>query len=165
MSITALLDRLDAVRQTGPGRWIARCPGPLHEHGDRRPSLSIRETGDGKLLVRCFAGCDTEAVLQALGLTWAALFPYDPYAPEDCASATIPATDLLEIIDHEVLVAVLILSDIEKSRGVATSGQMERLTRAAARIGKARDMACPLEIKQAKYPRLSGDAGQDARHE
>lgn len=70
---TTLLDRLDGVRQSGPGRWLARCPA----HEDRSPSLSIRELDDGRVLLHDFGGCDTEAVLDALGLELQALFP-DP---------------------------------------------------------------------------------------
>jgi 5S rRNA maturation endonuclease (ribonuclease M5) len=47
--------------KTGRGRAMVRCPG----HDDRTPSLSITER-DGKLLVKCFAGCDQTAVVQAL---------------------------------------------------------------------------------------------------
>jgi putative DNA primase/helicase len=42
--------------------WMARCPA----HDDRDPSLSIRNAGDGKVLVRCHAGCDQERVIAAL---------------------------------------------------------------------------------------------------
>ena len=34
--------------------WMARCP----VHDDRSPSLSISAGKDGKVLVRCHAGCD-----------------------------------------------------------------------------------------------------------
>ena len=47
--------------------WMARCPA----HDDRSPSLSISSGKDGKVLVRCHAGCDQRdliAVLQARGL-------------------------------------------------------------------------------------------------
>ena len=47
-------------RKAGRG-WMARCPA----HGDREPSLSIREA-DGKVLVRCHAGCDQRDVIAAL---------------------------------------------------------------------------------------------------
>jgi putative DNA primase/helicase len=53
-------------RKTGNG-WIARCPA----HDDEKPSLSIRDADEGKLLVRCHAGCDQVrviAVLQSRGL-------------------------------------------------------------------------------------------------
>ena len=48
-------------RKTGNG-WTARCPA----HDDRKPSLSISEGQDGKVLVYCHAGCDQESVLAAL---------------------------------------------------------------------------------------------------
>ena len=43
-------------RKAGGG-WMARCPA----HDDREPSLSIRDADDGKVLVRCHAGCDQDA--------------------------------------------------------------------------------------------------------
>lgn len=42
--------------------WMARCPA----HNDSTPSLSIRETLEGKLLVHCHAGCEQTAVIAAL---------------------------------------------------------------------------------------------------
>jgi putative DNA primase/helicase len=48
-------------RKAGSG-WTARCPG----HDDRTPSLSIRDSGDGKVLVRCHAGCGQEQVISIL---------------------------------------------------------------------------------------------------
>jgi putative DNA primase/helicase len=44
------------------GDWMARCPA----HDDRDPSLSIRDADDGKVLVRCHAGCDQERVIATL---------------------------------------------------------------------------------------------------
>jgi len=45
--------------------YLCRCPVPSHGrgHGDKNPSLSIADAPDGKLLVRCFAGCDPRDVL------------------------------------------------------------------------------------------------------
>jgi putative DNA primase/helicase len=48
-------------RKAGSG-WTARCPA----HEDRTPSLSIRDSDDGKVLVCCHAGCDQERVIAAL---------------------------------------------------------------------------------------------------
>ena len=48
-------------RKAGGG-WMARCPA----HDDRTPSLSIRDADDGKVLVRCHAGCDQKRVIAAL---------------------------------------------------------------------------------------------------
>lgn len=41
------------------------CPGPSHGNGDRNPSLGITEK-EGKVLVRCYGGCDQAAVVSAL---------------------------------------------------------------------------------------------------
>lgn len=41
---------------------MARCPA----HGDRIPSLSICDADDGKVLVRCHAGCEQGQVIAAL---------------------------------------------------------------------------------------------------
>lgn len=48
-------------RKAGGG-WIACCPA----HNDREPSLSIRDANDGKVLVRCHAGCDQRRVIAAI---------------------------------------------------------------------------------------------------
>jgi putative DNA primase/helicase len=48
-------------RKVGSG-WTARCP----VHDDRTPSLSIRDASDGKVLVRCHAGCGQEQVISIL---------------------------------------------------------------------------------------------------
>jgi putative DNA primase/helicase len=48
-------------RRAGCG-WMARCPA----HDDREPSLSICDADDGKVLVRCHAGCDQGRVIAAL---------------------------------------------------------------------------------------------------
>lgn len=56
-----------AVTQALEGRWhgghgTARCPA----HDDRRPSLSLRDGRDGRLLAYCHAGCGWTAVADAL---------------------------------------------------------------------------------------------------
>jgi hypothetical protein len=48
-------------RKAGSG-WAARCPA----HDDREPSLSIRDGDNGKVLIRCHAGCDQGRVIAAL---------------------------------------------------------------------------------------------------
>jgi hypothetical protein len=48
-------------RKAGGG-WMARCPA----HDDRQPSLSIRDTDDGRALVHCHAGCSQNRVIAAL---------------------------------------------------------------------------------------------------
>jgi hypothetical protein len=60
--------RLEGVAHDGKS---ARCPA----HDDRRASLSIAEGEDYRVLLTCFAGCKTEDVVKAAGLTMRDLFP------------------------------------------------------------------------------------------
>lgn len=71
MSLDKLLSCLEKVKRTGQGRFIACCPA----HADKSPSLAIRELDDGRLLIHCFGGCDTQEVLGSLGMTFADLMP------------------------------------------------------------------------------------------
>lgn len=55
--------------QRAAGGWLASCPVPTHGRGkgDRHPSLSVTDGGEpGRVLVRCHAGCDQAAVIEAL---------------------------------------------------------------------------------------------------
>jgi len=67
--VADLVERLNAKR-SGSG-WMANCPA----HDDREPSLSISEGNDGRVLLTCLAGRDTNNVLRALGMTLRDLFP------------------------------------------------------------------------------------------
>jgi hypothetical protein len=99
--------------------------------------LSIRELDDGRVLLHDFGGCETGDVLAALGLTLADLYER-PLGHFAASHSRIPARDLLEVIDHEITVAAIILADVRLSRAV-TDEQWTRLAQATARIGAARD--------------------------
>jgi hypothetical protein len=67
--LTALaLVRQLAGRRVGFDRYLVKCPC----HDDRVASLSIRQCGD-KVLLYCFAGCDTRDILAKLNLSFADL--------------------------------------------------------------------------------------------
>jgi integrase len=78
MTVAELLVRVDRVKRSGAG-WVARCPA----HEDRHASLSIAEGDDGRVLVKCHAGCTVEEIVSALRLTIADLFPDTRTAPGD----------------------------------------------------------------------------------
>ncbi|MEN6384830.1 MAG: hypothetical protein ABFD79_06495, partial [Phycisphaerales bacterium] len=69
-NINNVLAHLENVKQTGSAQWQARCPA----HDDRHPSLSIGESNDGKVLLKCHAGCSTKDILRAIGLSEKDLF-------------------------------------------------------------------------------------------
>jgi hypothetical protein len=77
--INGLLSRLEGVRETGRGRWLARCPA----HADRSPSLSIAEGDDGRILLFCHAGCGAADIVAGVGLELRDLFPPRPGATGD----------------------------------------------------------------------------------
>lgn len=69
--LDALLQNGCAVKDLSNGKTMAQCPA----HDDNSPSLSIGPRRDGKgVVIKCHAGCDTPAVLQALNFPMADLF-------------------------------------------------------------------------------------------
>ena len=68
-SLDDFLLLLKGVKLGKDGQCMALCPG----HDDRTPSLSIKQD-NGKLLINCFAGCDTTAILKPLRLEAKDLF-------------------------------------------------------------------------------------------
>jgi len=67
--VTDALEELGSKRQGSD--W--QCPN----HDDRNPSLTVKDRGDGVVVMRCGAGCPTQDVLAQLGLSFAALYPDD----------------------------------------------------------------------------------------
>ena len=94
--IETLLDRIDGAKKTGPDKWQARCPA----HDDRSPSLSIKAESDGKVLIKCWAGCSAQAIVEAVGLKLSDLFPrssdYAPSKPPRYNARDVVQTLMLE---------------------------------------------------------------------
>ncbi len=65
-----VLAQLKGVHSSLRG-WKACCPA----HADSEPSLSIGLGEHGQVLLKCFAGCSLERIVEAMGLTLADLFP------------------------------------------------------------------------------------------
>ncbi len=68
-SIDRVLERLKGAKAHG-GYFMSLCPA----HDDRESSLSIKEGDDGRVLLKCFAGCAAASVVEALGLKMGDLF-------------------------------------------------------------------------------------------
>ena len=69
MVLNDFLAILDKVKKRGKA-YEAMCPA----HDDKKPSLSISEGEDGRILVHCHAGCSLEDILAALSLDARDLF-------------------------------------------------------------------------------------------
>lgn len=129
-----LLSRLDGVRRTGDGKYIARCPA----HGDNHPSLAIRETADGVLLLHCFAGCDVTSVVGSVGLDLSDLFPPKDTPNRKPEKRPYSANDLLILAAWESLVASIISADIARGK---TDADQPRLLTAAQRLQHIAEVA------------------------
>ena len=70
-NLDTVLSRLDKVKACGNNKWLACCPA----HNDKHPSLKVTLTDDGKILIKCWAGCEITAIVTALGLELQDLFP------------------------------------------------------------------------------------------
>jgi len=123
-----LLQRLEAAKPTGPGRWIARCPA----HNDRHPSLTVRELPDGTILIKCWAGCGASDVMAAVGMGLSDLFPdrIPDRTPVRQRDRWIHS-DVWRLLVLEAGVAAVIASDAAAGRDVTPES--------AARAGLAAD--------------------------
>jgi len=130
-----LLPRLQRVRRTGPGRWIASCP----TREDRSPSLAIRELDDGRVLLHDFGGDDVASILAAAGLDLRDLFPATPSVAAPSAKRPFNATDVLALVAFESSVAVVVCADVLRSRTVSES-DFGRLLAAGQRLGDAAEV-------------------------
>lgn len=79
-----LLARLDDYTEESDG-YLAVCPG----HDDSKPSLRVAVGRNGKVLLKCRAGCTTDHVLDSLGMTMEDLTAIDTdNAPVPAARST-----------------------------------------------------------------------------
>jgi len=129
------LNKLDKV-QGKRGHWIACCPA----HEDKRPSLAITETDDGRILLKCFAGCSAYEVVSAVGMDLTDLFPKDqsltPYNGNKPVKRPFYATDLMKIIQFEALITSIVAFDLSEGRQVSDTDK-KRLKTAFIRINEA----------------------------
>ena len=133
-----LLNRLEKVKGT-KGRWTACCPA----HGDKSPSLAIRQLDDGRILLKCFAGCSAYEVVSAVGINMQDLFPIENklgYTSETQSQKSerrpFYAADLLKIIQFEAVLTSLAAFDLSEGRQISYDDR-KRLKTAVSRINEA----------------------------
>ena len=142
MSVDVLLARLPKVRRTGKDSWRAACPA---HQGTNPTALSIRDAGDGKILIKCFHGCDTLDVLQSVGLDMTDLFAddardYKTVSEHKSSEVKFYPRDLLNIIQFEARLVAMAAFSIEKGIRLSTDDN-KRLKTALNRINDICEMA------------------------
>ena len=130
MKINQLLGSLTSVKRTGPDHWVACCPA----HEDRMPSLAITVNPD-TVLIHCFAGCSTEEILGAVGMSFDDLYPEHDHHVKP---RRIPVTDAMRCIGFEALVVVASAGTMRQRN--LTPVEMDRLSQASGRIQAAIEM-------------------------
>ena len=61
--LALILSKFNNPKKISSG-WQVKCP----VHDDKKESLSISLADDGKVLLKCHAGCKTEAIISAINL-------------------------------------------------------------------------------------------------
>jgi len=129
--IDNILSQLEKVHQRQPGQYSARCPA----HADKGPSLSIRETPEGSVLIYCFAGCSVAAVVAAMGLDMTALFPpRDKSGREPTRTPRLlTAAQALELLESEASLVAVAAGNLQQGV-ILNQEDCDRLNKAAGRI-------------------------------
>ena len=77
---TPMLDTIAKIKSMGKtiqekkdGYWHYWCQCTAHE--DKTPSLRVGQDSQGILMVKCFAGCDTDTILASLQMEKGDMLP------------------------------------------------------------------------------------------
>jgi hypothetical protein len=137
MSTDAIINRLERVRKVGPDRWMAACPN----HTDKHPSLSIRQTGDGTVLIWCFGcGCGGTEVIDALGLTHDELFPPQPIGHKGAIRKPVFKSEVFDLILFECSIVHLIGCDMHSGKQISER-DYQRLSESLAKLERIKEAA------------------------
>ncbi len=130
MSVSdAFIGKLDGVQGRGP-KWRAICPA--HESKHKSRTLAVAEADDGRVLVKCFAGCSIDQIVGAVGMTIDDLFPPRNVGEKPRSRRPWSARDVAIALEREAAVAWVILSDLAAGRPISRSDR-ERAGVAAER--------------------------------
>ena len=123
--IDNILQLLGKVKKSGKG-YQACCPA----HEDRGPSLSLREGDDGRVLLHCFAGCSAGAVMAAIGLQMADLFPASDKPRRPPPAPGVSRRELQAAAEFERVVLFFLRCDAKRGKPISQNdmrrGQVAR---------------------------------------
>jgi hypothetical protein len=111
------LTRLEKVKRTAEGEWLACCPA----HDDKSPSLAVKEASDGRILVHCFAGCSFEEVCNAVSVKMEELFPDTGQRMKSEGLRPLPwnPRTVLKALTFNAHVVAILAADIAEGRPVS----------------------------------------------
>ena len=135
MEINEILSKFQKVYKSGTDQWQCLCPA----HDDKSPSVGIKYTKDGRILIHCFSGCPTNEILDAVGISFDDLFPdklENEYKP--IKRAFNPYAVLISL-SNEILLCTLAAMDLSKGK-ILNETDKQRLILAYSRIKGAYDL-------------------------
>lgn len=130
--IESVLGRLDGVTRAGKS-YKALCPA----HGDKSPSLSLKEGDDGRVLIHCFAGCLIEDVVAAIGMSMSDLFSSNEGGRHGPRIPGVSVRELKEATEFERQILFIVSADRMSGKSISQF-DLERTKVALDRIEKAR---------------------------
>lgn len=136
MSVDHLLSRLTKVKRSGNDQWMACCPA----HDDRSPSLSIKDAGNGKILVNCLAGCSALDVLGAVGMDWNDVMPEKVISNQERPTKQrVYPSDALRAIQFEARIVIATAFALNNGEKLPQT-DLDRLKLSMERINTALEM-------------------------
>jgi hypothetical protein len=156
------------------GQRRFRCPA----HYDADPSLAVSVGDTQRLVFRCFAGCTPDAILTAMGWTWADVFPgavtRDARTREDVTgrvgnvsrnTGPRPCWEDLEAqVERGEFVPVSVLRDLPTSLThdqQAAARQLDFLMGMSVAVGELRPLPCSAEFLAKRAGWLGGTGSPD----
>lgn len=131
-----ILSHFDKVRSTSKSNsYNCLCPA----HDDRNASLSIKIAEDGRVLIHCFAGCDIQNILSAVGLTLDDIIPERIDMLKPTGKAFNPYA-ILKSIKDDALFVYMCASHIEKGEQLEETDK-EKLLQTVQKLREAYDYA------------------------
>lgn len=134
-----LIARLERVKATAAGAWIASCPA----HEDKRPSLSVRQTDD-RVLIHCWAGCGAGDVVAAVGLSLADLFErrveFNPSKDALKRRPPLPSSrELIALLEYDLAVIDIAAGNLNRGERL-TPADTATLNNAIADVRRVLDV-------------------------
>ena len=131
-----ILSHFSKVRATSKNNAY-NCLCPAHE--DRNASLSIKIQDDGRILMHCFAGCDIESILGAVGLSLDDIIPQRIDLLKPSGKAFNPFA-ILKTMKDEALFVYMCANEVEQGRTLQSSDK-EKLLDTISKLKEAYEYA------------------------
>lgn len=110
-----ILSKLNGLKKMGNDSYMAFCPS---HSNTKSQAFAIKQTFDGVILLKCFAGCDVHQITSALGIELSDLFPNSGQSTIKPIKRPFEATTILKAISPELTIIQIIAGDLYRERNI-----------------------------------------------